>query len=281
MQDSEDDGLWDDSDRDEKRKTSNNAGSDSDDNGGGGKAKRGRGRKRGSNGPTQPRKRSAKTKSAGSSDENNSDVDSDVPRPARKAPARKNTTTTRRRRRSNSDSDDDGPKNRLRPWEMRYGMDEDEKSDVSEDERERRKSQLKPDFSNPKLGPPGPLVPFVLSKSWKRGDALVGEGEDEVAAEDGDEDRKMPAVPTRNDDDEDVDKVPASMNRYLKGYQREGVQFMYSSVIHGKGCILGDDSECYLYTGVFLLYSSLACLLPCNFNVINMILQWDWERRFK
>ena len=264
MQDSEDDGLWDDSDRDEKMKTGNNADIDSDDNGGGGKAKRGRGRKRGSNGPTQPRKRSAKTKSAGSSDDNNSDVDSDVPRPARKAPARKNTTTTtttRRRRRSNSDSDDDGPKNRLRPWEMRYGMDEDEKSDVSEDERERRKSQLKPDFSNPKLGPPGPLVPFVLSKTWKRGDALVGEGEDEVAAEDGEEDRKMPAVPTRDDDEEDIDKVPASMNRYLKGYQREGVQFMYSSVIHGKGCILGDDSE-YTISSSFTACPSLACFLP-------------------
>jgi SNF2 family DNA or RNA helicase len=36
-------------------------------------------------------------------------------------------------------------------------------------------------------------------------------------------------------------QVPASINRYLHEYQRMGIQFMFSSVIEGKGCVLGDD----------------------------------------
>jgi SNF2 family DNA or RNA helicase len=35
--------------------------------------------------------------------------------------------------------------------------------------------------------------------------------------------------------------VNGSINRYLKDYQREGIQFCYSRVIEGKGVILGDD----------------------------------------
>lgn len=237
--DSEDDGLWDDSDHDEKMNTNNDTDSGSDVGGGGkAKAKRGRGRPRASNGSSN---HASKRKVANN---NNSDEDSDAPaRQKKKAPARK----TARRRRSNSDSDSDELKKRSsgggggRPWSSRFDIDEDEKSDVSEDEKERAKQKLKPEFDNPKLGPPGPLVPFVLSKTWKRGDALIGCESDE-ADDDGDEDRKMPAAPTMDDGD-DVDKVPASINRYLKEYQREGVQFIYASVIHGKGCILGDDSK--------------------------------------
>lgn len=40
---------------------------------------------------------------------------------------------------------------------------------------------------------------------------------------------------------DDHDQIPASINRYLQNYQREGVQFVYSSVANGKGCVLGDD----------------------------------------
>jgi SNF2 family DNA or RNA helicase len=49
---------------------------------------------------------------------------------------------------------------------------------------------------------------------------------------------KIPAAITH---DESNNQVPASINRYLKGYQRIGVQFVYSSTIQGKGCVLGDD----------------------------------------
>lgn len=38
-----------------------------------------------------------------------------------------------------------------------------------------------------------------------------------------------------------VDKVPYTINRYLRDYQREGIKFMYNNYIHSRGCILGDD----------------------------------------
>ncbi|CAL9707977.1 unnamed protein product [Knipowitschia caucasica] len=37
------------------------------------------------------------------------------------------------------------------------------------------------------------------------------------------------------------DKVPYTINRYLRNYQREGIKFMYNNYIHSRGCILGDD----------------------------------------
>ncbi|KAM9858612.1 DNA excision repair protein ERCC-6-like 2 [Aulostomus maculatus] len=37
------------------------------------------------------------------------------------------------------------------------------------------------------------------------------------------------------------DKVPYTINRYLRDYQREGVRFIYNNYIHSRGCILGDD----------------------------------------
>lgn len=35
--------------------------------------------------------------------------------------------------------------------------------------------------------------------------------------------------------------VPASINRYLRTYQREGVMFFYNNYRRGVGGILGDD----------------------------------------
>lgn len=35
--------------------------------------------------------------------------------------------------------------------------------------------------------------------------------------------------------------VPASLNRYLKEYQRKGVQFFYDKYAAGRGAVLGDD----------------------------------------
>lgn len=39
----------------------------------------------------------------------------------------------------------------------------------------------------------------------------------------------------------DGDKVPYTINRYLRDYQREGVRFIYNNYIRSRGCILGDD----------------------------------------
>lgn len=75
--------------------------------------------------------------------------------------------------------------------------------------------QLKPEFSNPNLGPPSALVPLVLSPPQ------------DLAA-------STRASAT-------VDEVPASINRYLQHYQREGIQFMHSALTSNKGAILGDD----------------------------------------
>nr|XP_015828341.2 DNA excision repair protein ERCC-6-like 2 [Nothobranchius furzeri] len=37
------------------------------------------------------------------------------------------------------------------------------------------------------------------------------------------------------------DRVPYTINRYLRDYQREGIRFIYNNYIHSTGCILGDD----------------------------------------
>lgn len=48
------------------------------------------------------------------------------------------------------------------------------------------------------------------------------------------------AVPLELDDIK-RDRVPYTINRYLRDYQRDGIRFIYSSYICSKGCILGDD----------------------------------------
>jgi len=54
-----------------------------------------------------------------------------------------------------------------------------------------------------------------------------------------DEQRRIEAYPLDPDDPSMV--IPASINRFLRGYQREGVWFLYSKYRHGMGGILGDD----------------------------------------
>ena len=121
---------------------------------------------------------------------------------------------------SKKSNDDDAPiasKRRGRRVEIER---EESDASISDVEEERRMTnQLKPNFANPVLGPPGPLEPLVLTS--------------------GDEDTK----PTAQELENGVVKhqVPASINRYLQDYQRQGIQFMYSSVMQGKGCVLGDD----------------------------------------
>nr|XP_043882381.1 DNA excision repair protein ERCC-6-like 2 isoform X1 [Solea senegalensis] len=39
----------------------------------------------------------------------------------------------------------------------------------------------------------------------------------------------------------DGHRVPYTINRYLRDYQREGIRFIYNSYICSRGCILGDD----------------------------------------
>ncbi|XP_040898844.1 DNA excision repair protein ERCC-6-like 2 isoform X2 [Toxotes jaculatrix] len=41
--------------------------------------------------------------------------------------------------------------------------------------------------------------------------------------------------------DVDGDRVPYTINRYLRDYQREGIRFIFNSYIRSSGCILGDD----------------------------------------
>ena len=41
--------------------------------------------------------------------------------------------------------------------------------------------------------------------------------------------------------DVDGDRVPYTINRYLRDYQREGIRFIYNNYMRSRGCILGDD----------------------------------------
>ena len=86
---------------------------------------------------------------------------------------------------------------------------------------------LKPTLADPKFGP-DELVPLYLTRGKKDDDESSGDDD-----EDGDEDdRKLPA---------DQQYVPASLNRYLAPFQREGVQFMYKVLTGGRGVIMGDE----------------------------------------
>ncbi|XP_029961193.1 DNA excision repair protein ERCC-6-like 2 [Salarias fasciatus] len=48
------------------------------------------------------------------------------------------------------------------------------------------------------------------------------------------------SVPLKLSDAEE-DRVPYTINRYLRDYQREGIRFIYNNYIRSRGCILGDD----------------------------------------
>ncbi|XP_068614088.1 DNA excision repair protein ERCC-6-like 2 [Brachionichthys hirsutus] len=39
----------------------------------------------------------------------------------------------------------------------------------------------------------------------------------------------------------DGHRVPYTINRYLRDYQRDGIRFIFSNFMHSRGCILGDD----------------------------------------
>uniref|UniRef100_A0A7M4ESU1 ERCC excision repair 6 like 2 n=1 Tax=Crocodylus porosus TaxID=8502 RepID=A0A7M4ESU1_CROPO len=54
-------------------------------------------------------------------------------------------------------------------------------------------------------------------------------------------DRRLPSPAVAFELSENGDCIPYTINRYLRDYQREGVQFLYGHYTHKRGCILGDD----------------------------------------
>jgi hypothetical protein len=162
--------------------------------------------------------------------------DSTSPQPVRKRP-------------SPSKNNNDAPTARKRTVRGRRPEPKsDSEASASDGEEEHAKAQLKPNFANP-LFEPGPLEPFLLSR--------------------GEEDKKPLAQELENGVVEH--QVPASMNRYLRDYQRAGIQFMYSSVIEGKGCVLGGRYSVV----VFFIFVTGSLYLDSRASFQTT---WDWAK---
>lgn len=86
-------------------------------------------------------------------------------------------------------------------------FDDDSDSDSDSPSSNEQEDSLIPTFDNPKLGPPSALEPLVLPHK----------------------------------DETVTHEIPASINRYLRGYQQHGVMFLYSCIMRNSGAILGDD----------------------------------------
>eukprot|EP00536_Pseudo-nitzschia_multiseries_P001184 jgi/Psemu1/180418/e_gw1.14.87.1 len=82
---------------------------------------------------------------------------------------------------------------------------------------------LHPEFKDPKFGPYEPMQPLVLS----------------------------------GDQSEITVQVPASLNRYLVPFQKEGIRFMYDCLARKSGVILGDEMGCGKTVQVIALLCSL------------------------
>ncbi|XP_078242302.1 DNA excision repair protein ERCC-6-like 2 isoform X2 [Pogona vitticeps] len=54
-------------------------------------------------------------------------------------------------------------------------------------------------------------------------------------------DRGLPSLAVAFELSKDGHQIPYTINRYLRDYQREGAQFLYSHYVRKNGCILGDD----------------------------------------
>jgi len=83
-----------------------------------------------------------------------------------------------------------------------------EDSDVEIHSDDEQDESLIPSFADPKLGALSALEPLKL--------------------------------PQRKDQ-KSSHEIPASINRYLRGYQQHGVSFLYSCIMRNSGAILGDD----------------------------------------
>ncbi|XP_034955715.2 DNA excision repair protein ERCC-6-like 2 isoform X1 [Zootoca vivipara] len=53
--------------------------------------------------------------------------------------------------------------------------------------------------------------------------------------------RRFPSSAVDYELSKDGDRIPYTINRYLRDYQRKGAQFLYEHSVCGNGCILGDD----------------------------------------
>mmetsp|Transcript_44634 Transcript_44634/g.108243 ORF Transcript_44634/g.108243 Transcript_44634/m.108243 type:complete len:1809 (+) Transcript_44634:144-5570(+) len=102
---------------------------------------------------------------------------------------------------------------------------------------------LKPTLTDPKFGP-DELVPLYLTRGRK--DDNESSGDDHK--DDDEDDRKLAA---------DQQFVPASFNRYLAPFQREGVKFMYKVLTSGRGVIMGDEMGCGKTVQVIALLCAL------------------------
>jgi hypothetical protein len=90
-----------------------------------------------------------------------------------------------------------------------------------------------PEIENPRLGLSGPLIPLQLIDPEKA---------------------------------EVIYSVPASINRYLSEYQRQGVQFLYSRLSKGMGAILGKPPLRIISHFATKCFSSFQ-LLPCGYHL--------------
>ncbi|KAM8793228.1 DNA excision repair protein ERCC-6-like 2 [Eudromia elegans] len=54
-------------------------------------------------------------------------------------------------------------------------------------------------------------------------------------------DKNLPSPATAFKLSDNGDCIPYTINRYLRDYQREGVQFLYGHYANKRGCVLGDD----------------------------------------
>jgi SNF2 family DNA or RNA helicase len=79
-------------------------------------------------------------------------------------------------------------------------------------------------------------------------------------------DRKVPSSASAFNLSKDGDAIPYTINRYLRGYQREGAQFLYGHYVRGRGCILGDDMglgktvQVFIFTTLQLSLSKVIIL---------------------
>lgn len=57
-------------------------------------------------------------------------------------------------------------------------------------------------------------------------------------------------------------EVPSSINKFLREYQRDGVQFFYERWKEGRGGVLGDDMGLVRYVKLsFFLYASVSAIM--------------------
>lgn len=68
-------------------------------------------------------------------------------------------------------------------------------------------------------------------------------------------DRQLPSLAVDFELSKDGHQIPYTINRYLRDYQREGAQFLYSHYNRKNGCILGDDMGLGKTVQVFTLLS--------------------------